>query len=214
MLARAVPFVASDNHFQNWLRRLWDGPCNQLDRPTSLTSHVTRATVPAVRAQSKSHKITADALERGMERFRIVLRARELKMSKVRESVASCALQQSGHFSVEDLVKALHVEGVHEAHMATVYRAMPLLVEAGLVQATLISPGDSQYYEVVFEREHHDHLVCSSCGRVVEYRSEALLALQREIAARYEFELEERVSELHGKCKDCRRAAGRRVPRA
>ena len=185
-----------------------------LDWPTSLTSNETRATVLAVRGQLKSHRISADALARGLERFRIVLRARELKMSKVRESVASCALQQAGHFSVEDLVKALHAQGVNEAHMATVYRAMPLLVEAGLVQATLISPGDSQYYEVVFEREHHDHLVCSSCGRVVEYRSEALLALQREIAARYDFELEERVSELHGKCKACRRASGRRTPKA
>ena len=149
-----------------------------------------------------------------MENFRAVLRARELKMSKVREVVASCALRQVGHFSVEDLVRALQAEGVQEAHMATVYRAMPLLVEAGLVQATLISAGDSQHYEVVFEREHHDHLVCTSCGRVVEYRSEALLALQREIAARYEFELEERVSELHGKCKECRRAKERRVARS
>ena len=177
---------------------------NKLDRSRGARDGI------AVRAQAKSHRINADALERGLERFRSVLRARELKMSKVREAVASCALQQAGHFSVEDLVRALHAEGVHDAHMATVYRAMPLLVEAGLVQATLISPGDSQYYEVVFEREHHDHLVCTSCGRVVEYRSEALLALQREIAARYEFELEERVSELHGKCKDCRRAATRR----
>ena len=145
-------------------------------------------------------------LDRALERFRQVLRDRTLKASKAREAVVRAALTQEGHFSADDLLRVLRAHGVHEAHMATVYRALPLLVEAGLIQATLIAHGDSQRYEVVFEREHHDHLVCTDCGRVVEYQSQALLALQREIAARYEFELDERTSELKGRCKECRRA--------
>jgi len=90
--------------------------------------------------------------------------------------------------------------------MATVYRALPLLVDAGLIQPALVSKSDGQRYEVAFEREHHDHLVCSGCGRVVEYQSETLEALQREIARRYGFELENHVNELRGRCKECRRA--------
>lgn len=160
-----------------------------------------------MRQATKSPRISADYLDRGLERFRSVLRARDLKLSKVRDAVARCALQRSGHFRVEDLVRALQDEGIREAHLATVYRAMPLLVDAGLVQATLVAPGDSQQYEVVFEREQHHHLQCLECGRMVEFQSGALEALQNEIAARYGFQLDGRASELHGRCRDCRRTA-------
>ena len=60
-----------------------------------------------------------------------------------------------------------------------------------------------------FEREHHDHLVCTACGRIVEYQSEAMEALQREIAARYGFELDDHVHELRGRCRECRRAGSK-----
>lgn len=136
--------------------------------------------------------------------FRAVLRQRSLKMSKVREAIARTALRCSGHFTVEELVGLLHAQGVHEAHVATVYRAMPLLVEAGLIQPALLSKGEGRHYEVAFGREHHDHLVCIGCGRVVEYCSEAIEALQHEIARKYGFVIEAHVHELHGRCPGCR----------
>ena len=153
--------------------------------------------------------IKEEALGRALDRFRSVLRERSLKMSKVRESIARTALSYDGHFSVDELRDVLQKGGVRDAHLATVYRALPLLVEAGLIQPALVSKGDGQRYEAAFEREHHDHLVCTSCGRVVEYRSETLEALQREIARRYDFELDNHVHELRGRCKDCRRAGSR-----
>jgi Fur family ferric uptake transcriptional regulator len=143
-----------------------------------------------------------------------VLHDRSLKMSRVREAIARAALGQGGHFSVEDLLRVLHRKGVHEAHMATVYRAVPLMIEAGLIQPALVGNSDSQHYEVAFEREHHDHLICTGCGRVVEYQSEALEALQREIAERYDFELDDQTHELLGRCRNCRRAEARQPSRA
>ena len=158
-----------------------------------------------MRTDRKEPALKQEAIDRGLERFRSLLRERSLNMSKVRESIARAALTYRGHFSVDELVQSLHESGVQDAHLATVYRAMPLLVEAGLVQPALISKADGQRYEASFEREHHDHLVCTSCGRVVEYQSEAMEALQREIARRFEFELDDHVLELRGRCKSCRR---------
>lgn len=146
-----------------------------------------------------------EAVDRGIERLRSVLRARSLKLSSVREAIARSALNYSGHFSVEDLVAVLRHKGVSEAHMATVYRAVPLLIEAGLIQPTMLSHGNGHFYEVAFEREHHDHLVCKHCNRVIEFHSPAMEALQTEIAERYGFELEEHVHELLGRCKQCRK---------
>jgi Fur family transcriptional regulator, ferric uptake regulator len=160
-----------------------------------------------MRPGRKVGRLGQEGRARALDRFRQVLRERALKSSRVREAVARAALAQTGHFTVEELLHALREGGVHEAHMATVYRAIPLLLDAGLIQPALVLNSDSQHYEVVFEREHHDHLVCTSCGRVVEYQSAALVALQRKIAARYDFALDEQTSELHGRCKSCRRAA-------
>ena len=160
-----------------------------------------------MRPGRKVGRLGQDARARALDRFRHVLRERSLKSSRVREAVARAALAQTGHFTVEDLLRALREGGVHEAHMATVYRAIPLMLDAGLIQPALVLNSDSQHYEVVFEREHHDHLVCTGCGRVIEYQSAALEALQRKIAASYDFELDEQTSELHGKCKSCKRTA-------
>jgi Fur family transcriptional regulator, ferric uptake regulator len=149
-------------------------------------------------------KLKDQDIDRGIERLRSVLHARSLKLSTVREAIARSALTYSGHFSVEDLLSVLRSKGVSGAHMATVYRAVPLLIEAGLIQPTMLSRGNGHFYEVAFEREHHDHLVCKSCGEVIEFHSEAMEALQREIAARYDFSIEEHVHELLGRCKRCR----------
>lgn len=146
-------------------------------------------------------------MARALERFRTTLHERSLKYSKVREAIVRAALTYDGHWSVEDLLRTLQAKGVRDAHLATIYRAVPLMVEAGLVEPALVSKADGQRYESAFEREHHDHLVCTSCGKIVEYQSETLEALQREIAARYGFELDDHVHELRGRCRDCR--AGR-----
>jgi Fur family ferric uptake transcriptional regulator len=165
-----------------------------------------------MRAGRKTPRTSEEALARALERYRVVLHSRALKMSKVRESIARAALAYEGHFSVEELVRVLHAQGVRDAHVATVYRAIPLMIEAGLIQAALIARGDSQHYEAAFEREHHDHLVCTGCGRIVEYQSEAMEALQRDIAERYGFELDDHVHELRGRCRECRRVTGKGVP--
>ena len=171
----------------------------------ALTKDPRNGTVREVGTARKSPRMSEEAWSRALERLRAVLKARTLKMSKVRESIARAALEYEGHFSVEQLVHTLHASGVRDAHMATVYRAVPLMIEAGLIQRALVSEGDSQHYEAAFEREHHDHLVCTSCGRVVEYQSETLETLQREIAERYGFELHDHVNELRGRCRECRR---------
>lgn len=147
------------------------------------------------------------AIARGLDHLREVLRARQLKMSSVREAIARAALAYEGHFSVDDLVRQLHASGVKEAHVATVYRSLPLMIEAGLIQPALVAKGEGQVYEAAFERERHDHLRCTGCGLVIEYKSATLEALQREIAARYHFELEDQVHELRGRCKKCQRAS-------
>jgi Fur family ferric uptake transcriptional regulator len=146
-------------------------------------------------------------IERAMERLRQTVRRRGLKSSSVREAIARAALARQGHFSIDELVRDVRVGGVSEAHAATVYRVVPLLVEAGLLQVTLVTGGEGARYERAFEREHHDHLICTGCGKVVEFHFEAIEVLQRDVAERFGFELTGHVHELLGTCRECRAGA-------
>lgn len=144
-------------------------------------------------------------IERALGVLRGAVKARGLKGSTVREAVARVALRRKGHFTVDELVQELRHSNVENAHMTTVYRTLPLLVDVGLLRLTLLSKGDEARYERCFERDHHDHLLCTECGQVTEFYFETLETLQREIAEQLGFVLTSHVHELHGICKSCRR---------
>jgi Fur family ferric uptake transcriptional regulator len=143
-----------------------------------------------------------------VERFRTFLREKSLRATTVREAIVKAVVVRKGHFHIDELVRDLRVRGVN-ASRATVYRVLPLLVEAGLIQPTILS-GNGHYYETAVGHEHHDHLVCSECDKVVEFRFEAFEILQREVAAKHGFELTSHFHELIGICPECR--GRRRAP--
>ncbi len=84
----------------------------------------------------------------------------------------------------------------------TMSKMIPLLAEAGILQPAILG-GEGKSYETTFGRHHHDHLLCSKCGRVVEFEFEAFEILQREVATRYGFRLEGHHHELVGSCPEC-----------
>ena len=143
-------------------------------------------------------------MEDALRMFTDYLHKRSLRVTEVREVIVRVALERSGHFQVEDLVQDIRAAG-HDVSKATVYRAMPLLVDSGIVQPTDVS-ADRRHFEASFGREHHDHLICNRCRRMVEFSFEAFEMLERAIAAKYDFELIDHRHELIGLCGPCRRA--------
>lgn len=152
-------------------------------------------------------RLDAGGVARALARLGGVVQAKGLKSSSVRDAVARAALRYDGHFTAEELATALRARGVANAHPATVYRVLPLLVEAGLIQEALVAAGQSQRYERAFERPHHDHLVCTSCGKVVEFEFEAIEILQRDLAEQLGFRLTSHIHQLLGVCGRCERAS-------
>jgi len=161
-----------------------------------------------VRRLHRAPALDAAAIERAVEHLNQTVREHGLKTSSVRNAVARAALRHQGHFSVDDLVRDVREGGLADAHPATVYRVLPLLVEAGLLQVTLMSARDGARYERAFEREHHDHLICTSCGKVVEFQFEAIELLQLDVAKKFGFHLTSHFHELLGTCKECRSSSG------
>lgn len=157
--------------------------------------------------QVPTRPLDRKGVARALEVLGALVRAKGLKHSQVRDAVAKAALQTDGHFTADELLGTLHERKVPGAHAATVYRVLPLLVEAGLLQQSLHSGSARQRYERAFERSHHDHLVCTRCGTVVEFEHLTIETLQRELSERLGFKLTGHVHELFGVCGRCQRTA-------
>lgn len=138
-------------------------------------------------------------MQRALDRLREYVKREGLKASEVRDTIARTALGIKGHFSVDDLLGHLP-----SLHASTVYRVLPVLLEAGLLQEAP-RQGDGQRYERAFEREHHDHLLCTRCGRVVEFHFETMDQLERDVAHRFNFALTNHIHHLYGLCAKCQR---------
>jgi Fur family ferric uptake transcriptional regulator len=138
-------------------------------------------------------------------RLEAVLATHGLRLTTGRRAIVDAILGRQGHFAIEELVEDLRARGL-AASKATVYRALPLLTEAGIVQPAVVT-GDEKSYERAAGRKHHDHLVCKGCGAVVEFEYDAIEILQREVAARHGFTLEGHMLQLLGRCPACRAKA-------
>lgn len=153
--------------------------------------------------KAPARAVAADAAG---ERLRSYLRARGLRMTTERQALVEAALARERHFTLEELVDDA-VSRSTAASRATVYRALPILVEAGIVQPVLVT-GEPRRFELAVGRRHHDHLRCRRCGRVVEFHSQEIEDLQTRIAARHGFRLTSHLHELVGDCAACRRHGG------
>jgi Fur family ferric uptake transcriptional regulator len=106
------------------------------------------------------------------------------------------------HFSAEDVYRAL-LEAGEEIGLATVYRVLTQFEGAGLVERHHFDSGHS-----VFELkagEHHDHIVCMDCGRVVEFVDEIIEKRQHKLAQQEGFEVGDHALIIYGRCttRDC-----------
>jgi len=140
-----------------------------------------------------AHEVEREALARYLEDH-------NLKRTRQREVILDAFLAAKGHVSSEDLYQKIR-EKNPRIGFTTVYRTMKLLVEAGLAEERHFGDGVARYE---IEHEHHDHLVCTMCGKIIEFECELIEKTQNEIASRYGFRILRHRHELYGHCADCR----------
>jgi Fur family ferric uptake transcriptional regulator len=129
-----------------------------------------------------------------------------LKHSRQRDRIAETFLQMGGHVSVDELVARVRRVDPHIS-VATVYRTMKLLADCGVAVPRQFGGDGQTRYEAATGRAHHDHLICTSCGEIVEFANERIESLQEIVAKRHGFEVQSHRLELYGRCARCRRPA-------
>lgn len=134
-------------------------------------------------------------------RFLEFLQSKSLKCTAQRLLVLDVMLSGKEHRSVED-IHGVSRRSDPSIGLATVYRTLKLLEEAGLILSHTYDAG-VVHYEAVDMQGHHDHLICQQCGAVVDVLDEDIECLQKGLAERHGYVLCAHRMYLYGLCPAC-----------
>ena len=147
-------------------------------------------------------RLTKDEGAALVEHFRRYLRDHRLPVTRPRDLVAETVFHSEDHLSVEDIQKRLHERG-EKVGTATVYRTLEVLLRSGLVVERDFGEGFKRF-EAARGHPHHEHLLCSRCGRVTEFRDERLERMTMLIAQQYGYVRDGHKLVIEGLCAECR----------
>jgi Fe2+/Zn2+ uptake regulation proteins len=126
-----------------------------------------------------------------------------LKNTPQRRLIIDIFFRSGKHVTTEELYEMIKAEdsGIGQA---TVYRTLKLLCDAGLAKEHHFGETSARY-EPIEDDSHHDHLICTSCGKNIEVLDEEIERRQEELARRYSFVLTSHRMVMYGVCADCRK---------
>lgn len=129
------------------------------------------------------------------------LREKKLRPTRERFLLLDQILQTNGHFDADQFYASLVSKGL-KASRATVYNTLELLVDCGLISRYRFGENHSRY-EKAFGRPRHDHLVCLDCGEIIEFVSDKLERIQREVCEEKNFKQRNSSLQIFGMCAKC-----------
>ncbi|MDD3591067.1 MAG: transcriptional repressor [Sulfurovum sp.] len=140
-----------------------------------------------------------------LEKFKELLKKNSLKFTKQRELILKFLYQNKGHYTPEDIYMQLKKEHPDvNIGIATVYRTLTLLEESHIVSS--ISFGiQGKKYELGLKK-HHDHLICTQCGKIIEFYDETIEERQEAIAQKFNFKMTGHTMKIEGICEACQKA--------
>ena len=125
----------------------------------------------------------------------------KLKITKQRRAVLNAFVNCENHVSAEELYNNV-IATEPKVGLATVYRTLALLTQSGL--ASELDFGDGQKrYEHKYMHSHHDHMICTECGKIIEFNHPLIEKFQEEVASRNGFKITSHKLDMFGLCSEC-----------
>ncbi|MDX8391832.1 MAG: transcriptional repressor [Mariprofundaceae bacterium] len=121
------------------------------------------------------------------------------RLTTQRQAILDLINASNRHWDAEEVNRELADRG-HAVGIATVYRGLTALEEAGLVAS--IQLADRKRYERA-DKLHHDHMICTECGAIEEFSHQKIEALQQVAALERGFDMTGHQLVLFGRCSDC-----------
>ena len=134
------------------------------------------------------------------------------RLTVPRQAIVDVLTNTSKHLSAEDVYIAVHKAYPHIG-LTTVYRTLELLVQMGLVLKFDFGDGRARYElsEGPKGERHHHHLVCTDCGRAIDYTDfideevELLKQTEAGLSKKYNFKITNHLLQFYGLCSDCKK---------
>ena len=136
-----------------------------------------------------------------MQILKETLQKEGLRYTQQRQEIWNELCSSDEHRDAEEIFFTLHKRGL-DISRATVYRTIDVLVKNKLIDKLEIGDGRARF-EYNEKYMHHDHLICTRCGKIVEFYNDKIEDLQNEIAKQHKFTLLDIRHQLFGICKDC-----------
>ncbi len=125
-----------------------------------------------------------------------------LRHTQQRDVILGEFLRRHEHVTVEDLWH--RVRKVDPAiGYATVYRTLKLFTECGIAYKREFGDAGARYEGTT--EHHHDHMICTRCGKIIEFENEAIERLQEKVCRERSFQMRSHKMELYGLCQKCQR---------
>ena len=128
------------------------------------------------------------------------IKKKGLKLTAPRVKIFNVLYTSGKHLSAEDIFKALAKMG-DDIAQATVYRVLSQFESVGLILKHRFDEEHAVYE--LNNKEHHDHLVCVKCNKIIEFTDNVIEKQQDKIAARYKFNITAHSHYIYGVCSDC-----------
>jgi Fur family ferric uptake transcriptional regulator len=151
-------------------------------------------------APAGAPRVKRDIADQRMGLFHARLRDRSLKSTAPRDDIARVFFELGRHISAEELYTEVKKINQHVGY-ATIYRTLKLLKECELLTERHFDEGQARY-EVAGDH-HHDHFICETCGKIVEFEDEEIERMQETVARKLGVTLRRHKFELYGLCADC-----------
>lgn len=138
-----------------------------------------------------------------MAQFRAFLREHNLPVTQQRLAIAEVLLGADRHLTADEVARDVSARGA-SVGTATVYRTIDVLVRSGLVVERDFGEGFRRY-EPARDVPHHEHMLCTACGAVKEFRDERLERMTTLIAETHTFARQRHLLVIYGVCDACQR---------
>ena len=133
-----------------------------------------------------------------------MLKENQLKFTKQRELVLKFLYENNDHFTPEDIYTLLKQKYPDiNIGIATVYRTLTLL-ETSQIASSISFGAQGKKYELGLKK-HHDHLICTKCGKIIEFMDEVIEERQEEIAKKFNFQMSDHTMKIVGLCENCQK---------
>lgn len=145
-----------------------------------------------------NHRV--ETLDSILERLRTSIKRNGLKNSKQREEIIAVLYKSGTHLSPDEITHIIKMTDKN-ASISSVYRILNFLEKEHFITA-LEADKSGRRYEIA-AKEHHDHIICLSCGDIIEFVDPEIERLQLEIARQFGSKLISHDMRLFVKCSKC-----------